>query len=50
MSPIENLWFWMKDWLDRKYDIQSLNLEGMRAAIEEAWEAIPLDYLGRLDV
>ena len=38
----------MKDWVEREYDIQTLNQVELRAAIEAAWEAIPEDSLLKL--
>jgi hypothetical protein len=48
LSPIENVWFWMKDWIEKHYNIQSLNLRRLRAAVIEAWNAVPLDWLKQL--
>lgn len=48
LSPIENVWFWMKDWMDRNYDIQSLSLPELRVAIEAAWEIVPIEWLREL--
>lgn len=48
INPIENVWNWMKEWIESHYDIQSLTLEELRAAIWAAWEAIPSDFLKRL--
>jgi transposase len=45
LSPIENVWFWMKDWLYNHYDIQLLSLEDLRIAIRRAWEAVPQEFL-----
>ena len=48
ITPIENLWSWMKSRVEANYDIQSLNLAELREAIWAAWEAIPEDLLLRL--
>ncbi|KAK4641472.1 hypothetical protein QC761_0074400 [Podospora bellae-mahoneyi] len=44
-NPIENVWFWMKDWLELHYNIQLLNKAALRRAILEAWEAVPSEYV-----
>jgi hypothetical protein len=48
LNPIENLWRFMKDWIESNYDIQSLTLPELRDAVLRAWEAIPNDMLLRL--
>lgn len=48
LSPIENVWFWMKNWLEEHYDVQSLDLTRLRQAVQEAWEALPPEFLRRL--
>lgn len=48
LNPIENVWFWMKSWIENHYDIQSLGLEELREVIEEAWETVPQEFLLRL--
>lgn len=45
LNPIENVWFWMKDWIENHYDLQSLNVQQLREAIEAAWEAVPASFL-----
>ncbi|KAL2191942.1 hypothetical protein L209DRAFT_86003 [Thermothelomyces heterothallicus CBS 203.75] len=35
----------MKDWLEHRYDTQSLSLTGLRLAVLEAWEAVPPEFL-----
>jgi transposase len=45
LNPIENVWAWMKDWIERHYDIQSLNRAQLRQAVQEAWDAVPADFL-----
>jgi len=45
LNPIENLWTWMKNRVyAREYD----SLEGLKAAVLEAWEAVPLSMLSKL--
>ena len=44
LSPIENVWAWMKDWMALNCDdIQALDLVELRSLIERAWEAVPKD-------
>ena len=48
LNPIENVWHWMKNWIELHYDIQSLNTVHLRAAIYAAWRAIPPEFLEAL--
>ena len=48
LNPIENLWKWMKNWLELHYNLQQLTPLQLRAAVQAAWEAVPLDLLERL--
>ena len=48
LNPIENVWHWMKSWIEKNYDIQALTIHELRAAVDEAWEAIPEDFLLQL--
>jgi len=41
MSPIETLWDWMKDWIQDNKPGVHRNYRRLRAAVQEAWEAIP---------
>jgi len=45
LNPIENVWHWMKNWIELRYDIQSLNTDELRKAVQEAWDAVPEDFL-----
>lgn len=45
LNSIENVWAWMKNWLDVTYDLQSLQGEALRDVIVAAWEAVPDDVL-----
>lgn len=45
LNPIENVWHWMKSWIESNCDIQSLSLWELRGKIQEAWDAIPEDFL-----
>jgi len=50
LSPIENVWAWMKDWMElhSPVDIQDLNPIQLRRLVYAAWEAVPEDWLRRL--
>lgn len=49
LSPIENVWPYMKDWMELQVpDIQDLELPALRELVEEAWQAVPEDWLRRL--
>lgn len=48
LNPIENVWAWMKGWIESHYDIQSLNTVHLRSAIIAAWQAVPEDMLENL--
>lgn len=48
LNLIENVWAWMKEWLDFHYNIAKLSPDALQEAIQWAWEAIPEDYLARL--
>ena len=49
LSPIENVWPWIKNWIECNCeDIQELDLPDLRRLLEAAWEAVPEDLLLRL--
>lgn len=48
LNPIENVWFWMKDWIESHYDLQSLGVPQLREAVEAAWAAVPASFLRQL--
>ena len=48
LNPIENVWFQVKNWLERHYDLQSLRDEALKRAVIQAQEAVPSDFLLRL--
>ena len=48
LSPIENVWSWMKNWIEDNYDVDVLSLPQLRQAIQWAWDAVPLDFLRQL--
>lgn len=45
LNPIENVWSWMKAWLDDHYDLGLLTLDDLKHAINEAWDAVPRELL-----
>jgi transposase len=45
LNPIENVWHWMKNWIEHNCDVQSLSLWDLRVKIQEAWEAVPEEFL-----
>jgi hypothetical protein len=49
LSPIENVWFKMKSWIELNYPgIQDLTLAQLRHVVQEAWDAIDSDFLRQL--
>jgi transposase len=50
LTPIENVWPWMKDWLEDRYgdDLQEMGLNELRPAIHAAWDAVPTEFMLRL--
>lgn len=50
LNPIENVWAWMKDWLDIHYDLESLTSLELKEAIVAAWEAVPEDFFKTLSL
>lgn len=48
LNPIEHVWHYMKDWIEIHYEMQSLGRRELRAVVEQAWEAVPEEYLLRL--
>jgi len=46
LNPIENLWNWMKDYLERTYGTSlHVSYDELRRRVQEAWEAIPNEIL-----
>jgi len=53
LNLIEHVWNWMKDWIQKHYyavyyDAGSVSLVRLREIIQEAWEAVPNDYIDTL--
>ncbi|KAM7183576.1 hypothetical protein V8F33_013490 [Rhypophila sp. PSN 637] len=48
LAPIENLWPWLKAWMEDNFDIQAMGSQELRPVIQAAWDAIPGDLLLRL--
>ena len=48
LNPIETVWDWMKDWIDERYEDKKLNYNQLRAAVSDAWNAVPNDFLDQL--
>jgi transposase len=48
LTPIENVWPWMKHWIESRYDIQSFTESTLRPVIQEAWNAVPEYWLRHL--
>ena len=48
LNPIETVWDWMKDWIDDRYEGIKLTYPRLRSAVNEAWDAVPADYLSQL--
>ena len=47
LNPIETVWNWMKDWIDEQYGEKKLNLNQLRIAVKDAWDAVPEDFLNQ---
>jgi hypothetical protein len=45
LNPIENVWGWMKQRIER---LQLTTMEQLKAAVQEAWEAVPDSMLHNL--
>jgi len=48
LSPIENVWSWMKNWIEYHYDVEALSSPELRQAVQRAWDAVPPDFLRQL--
>lgn len=49
LNPIESVWDWMKDWIQDVYGpLKQLSHVQQRVALQQAWEAVPSDFLDSL--
>ena len=49
LNPIENVWNWMKNWIERHYrDVRKPSYDQLRRFVREAWDAVPEDWLREL--
>ncbi len=48
LNPIESIWDWMKDYLQRNYGNPKMNYKKLRNAVQEAWNEVPEDLLESL--
>jgi transposase len=49
LNPIENVWNWMKDWIERHYrDVRKPSYDQLRRFVKEAWDAVPEAWLREL--
>lgn len=48
LSPIENVWPWMKEWIEAHGNIQDLNQAQLHCKIQKAWDQVPSDFLLQL--
>lgn len=46
LNPIENVWDWIKDYIQNKYGIfDTRTYPVLRSKVQEAWEALPDEFL-----
>ena len=45
LTPIENVWPWIKNYIEDRYNLQELGLNELRQVIQEAWDAVPIEFL-----
>jgi hypothetical protein len=48
LNPIETVWNWMKDWIEREYGEQKWTYDVLRQAVIQAWNAITTEQLNEL--
>jgi hypothetical protein len=53
LNIIEHVWNWMKDWIQRqywriRYNARKIPLHVLRTIIQQAWDAVPDDYIRTL--
>ena len=44
LNPIEMVWNWMKDYIEKNYP-EKMSYDALRKAVKEAWEAVPESFL-----
>ena len=47
LNPIENVWNWMKDYIEKNFP-EKMSYDNLRKAVKEAWEAVPESWLREL--
>ena len=45
LNPIENVWNWIKDWIQEHYDDHLRGYDELQEVITAAWNAVPTEYL-----
>jgi hypothetical protein len=49
LNPIEAVWNWMKSYIEDKWGPDTrLSYDQLRAAVKEAWDAVPVEFLREL--
>lgn len=53
LNLIEHVWNWMKNWIQKHYyaayyDASKISPGGLRCIIQEAWDAVPNNYIDSL--
>ena len=48
LNPIEKIWNWMKDWIEREYGERIWTHERLREVVRAAWDAITIEQLNEL--
>jgi transposase len=48
LNPIEHVWAWVKDWINEKWPQARNTGYILMEQIEEAWKAVPADFLRKL--
>ena len=47
LNPIEYVWSWMKNWIDKTYPKRLTGLR-LKQAVYKAWDVVPEDYIQRV--
>lgn len=45
LNPIEDVWNWMKDWIQEHYPQETMTYDRLRVIVKEAWDAVPIEFL-----